>query len=81
MFTGGTPKAAESSNTSSGLKRHSLDPSQTVDTKEDMSKVNVTVIDEQNGEEEIVDIVSDDQDLPGKSNISLSDPFIEVLMQ
>ena len=78
MFTGGTPKEVESS---SGLKRHSLDPSQTTDTKEDMSKVSIVVIDEENREEDIVENVSDDLELPGKSNVSLSDPFIEVLIQ
>ena len=80
MFTGGTPKEVESSNASSGLKRHSLDPSQTIDNKEDGSKVSVVVIDEENGEDSIVDNVSDDQDLPGKSNVFLSGPFIEVLI-
>ena len=78
MFTGGTPKEVESS---SGLKRHSLDPTQTTDTKEDMSKVSIVVIDEENREEDIVENVSDDLELPGKSNVSLSDPFIEVLIQ
>ena len=78
MFTGGTPKEVESS---SGLKRHSLDPSQATNTKEDMSKVTVVVIDEENGEEDIVENVSDDHELPGKSNVPLYNPFIEVLIQ